>query len=246
MFDLRLLIVCALASAAAGCTDDPRERLRQRSEVMEMAHLQRVKGFLESEVPRRSDLQVFVSKSVIDQALRQVVPMELPIGQLGDVVLLVREVRTTFGNGYPRLELQASIKSPSRGIEADVTTLALLLLDAGATTPDTATLRLWIQDIAPAVGVGRFSFSAKGFWKDIAALAVVEKLGEPPALTVPLAATIPISAGGPTTVTIPTGNGSTVTGRLALPQITMTIRPILAGAVFLEDGVHFFFRTEIH
>jgi len=241
----RLWIACALASAAMGCSDDPRERMRQHSETTEMAHLQRVKDFLESDTPRRSDLHVFLSKSVINQALRQVVPLELPIREIGDAVLIVREVWTTFGNGYPRLEMQASIRSPSRGVEADVSTSALLVLDAAATTPAAVTLRVWIQDVAPSVRVGRFSDSAQGFWKAIANLLLAGGLGELPAFTVPIATTIPISAGGPTTVTVPTGNGSSVTGQLTLPRIPLTIRPMLSGAVALEDGVHFFFKTEI-
>lgn len=243
----RMSIACALASAVLGCSDDPRERMRQRSETAELAHLQRVKDFLESDAPRRSDLHVFLSKSVIDQALRQVVPLELPIREFGDAALIVREVLTAFGNGHPRLEMQASIRSPSRGVEVDVSASALLVLDAGATTPDTATLRVLIQDIAPSVAEGRFSHltQAQGLWKGIANLLLADGLGELPAFTVPLAATIPISAGGPTTVTLPTGNGSSVTGQLTLPRISLTIRPLLSGAVVLEDGLHFFFKTEI-
>jgi len=232
--------------AFVGCTDDPAQRLRLRSEATELTHLQRVKALLASDAVRRSDLHVFLSKGVIEQALRQVVPLELPLGQeFGDALLVVREVRAAFGNGYPRLELKASVRSASRGVEAEVITTALLLLDTGAGMPETATLRIAIQDVAPSVAVGGFNFSAAGFWKDLAASALADKLGELPALTLPMAATIPISAGGPTKVTIPTGNGSTVTGRLTLPQISMTVRPHLVGAAFLQDGVHFFYATAV-
>jgi hypothetical protein len=239
-------VLCATSVSLFASCSDPSSELANRRERAEMVQLAQLKTLLSTNGALDTDFQVFLSNDVLNQALKQIDAVDVPLRELDDAVLTISAVQTAFSNGYPALDLKVTVKSPKRSLNAQAVASAWLFLDvAPGGSINNSTFRVVLKDIAPAVSVGFFDFSLKGFWKDLAALAAQEKISNLPSFSVPLTAQTPFAFGGTSNLTFPTGNGSTVSGVLTVPTISGAASLALKHALFLEDGVHLYLAGDI-
>jgi hypothetical protein len=240
------VLVTVFLLLSLGCSRDPSADLRANREQAEAAQLGQVKALLSSPNElNASDIQVFIGKGVINSALQSIGTIDVAVPSLGDATLRLSDASVAFTNGYPAVNLKVQVRSAQRNISAGAVVSAVLFLDTAPTALANKTLQVSLTDIAPEISLGFFDFSLKGFWKDLTAAVVQKRLAELPAFSLPLNASLPLSGGGTSTVTMPTGNGSTVTGNLIAPSISANVGLKLAHALFLEDGLHLFLQTEI-
>jgi hypothetical protein len=241
------MLALLVAAAVAGCAWNPAAELEKRRVEVEVEHLVKVKDVLGAGVGGlKTDFKFFLSGKAINEALAQVGTVEIPLQNAEDAVLRIDKVSVAFSNGYPALALDASVSSAKRKVAVAVESRAALFIDASNGTLDNATMRVVIEEIAPRVTIPFYEFEIKGFWKDVLKATAQRSLNDLPSFSVPLAATMPAHFGGaPVTMTIPTGNGSSVTGNLSVPAVGSTVTLELKQALFLEDGIHLFLNAKV-
>lgn len=241
---LMVLIAGLLLTA---CGNDPAKELQEQREKAELEQLGQLKGLLTANnSPLDTDIQVFIGKDFLNQILQNIGQVNVPIPELGDTVLSISDAKIAFSNGYPAVSLRATVESAERKIKADVMTSAILLMDVGAGALDNSTVRLVVTGIAPTIKMSFFEFSLKGYWRDLANMAIQDKIKNLPKFSLPLSDAMPFSFGGaPMSLTFPTGNGSSVTGNLVTPKIASNVSGTLRHTLFLEDGLHLYLTAEV-
>jgi len=230
----------------SGCSRDPTAQLISTRNQAEFTELRQVEALLSStDELQSSDIQVFIGSGPINEALQKIGSVEIPLRNLGDTILTISDARVAFTDGYPAVSLKARVVSAQRHLSADAVASAILLLDASPNSLSNSTLRVELTDIAPRVTLGPLAFSLKGFWKELSAAVIRKELIGLPAFSLPLNTSLTLTGGGTTTVTMPTGNGSSVTGDLIAPSVSANIGVRLRHVIFLGDGVHLFLSTEL-
>ncbi len=145
---INVAVLCAISVSLLASCSDPSSELADRRERAEIAQLTQLKALLSTKGALDTDLQVFLSNSVLNQALKQIGAVDVPVPELDDAVMTVSDIRTAFSNGYPAVDLKVTVKSPKRNINGQAIASAWLFLDVapGGSVSNSA-FRVMLKDI---------------------------------------------------------------------------------------------------
>ncbi len=162
-----------------------------------------------------------------------------------DVEFTLNSIRMDFRAGSPEIQIDAKARDTDSGVQAAVKMDARLLLEPDADAPEKLNMRIVATDIVPELRWGIFNFAKASFVSDILALEAYKYTEKLPIITLPLAKDFTL--GNDTAVrqvTLPTGNGSSITGNVSTPGNKVDGSVVVQQIVFLNNGVHIFANVE--
>lgn len=196
--------------------------------------------------PAKYDFYLLLNRSVFDTVMTSFDGMTLAV-PAGDrmVDFTVSSLRMGFRPGNPEVTLVATARDRESGLEAGVDLDTRLLIERDTTQGDALFLRVVATRIVPRVSWGAFDFTRRRFVKRLLALEATKFTERLPRIELPVKSDFRI--GGPAstqTVTMPTGNGSTITGTISFPRTEQSGAVAVKHILSLRNGIHLFANVE--
>jgi hypothetical protein len=214
---------CLLVMSASGCGTSQQVKQLQlaqlRSADAETVAL--LNHFKSGELPpRKFDIYLFINKSLLDNVLAHANGLTLQLARPRNTVLRIGSLSTAFVGGHPELAVLATASNPDRHLAVTVAIDAHLDLVADPTQPDTLQARVVIENVVPNIRWGFFEIRKWRFSHDMATLELSRLAAQLPRFPIPISHDLTLATpAGKQTMTIPTGNGSSVTGEIHYPGV---------------------------
>jgi hypothetical protein len=233
---------CALAFAAlllGGCETYSRLAMQHHLQLLEERdRLTAIKRALAASPDLKAGTiaEAFVSTSAINQVLAGADGRDFSLPRTPDTIIHLVSIRAAFGDGYPRLRIEATARRGSTQVRLSIEAYLQAVIDTADL--DTAEMKVRLIDVVPDVKTGSFEFNLRGVARDVVKAKLYEYESRFPSFTIPLRREFRIDeAGGPQDAIVPIG-GSKVPVRITRPAISDSPALRAKRIVFLSDGIH--------
>jgi len=235
---------CALAFATlllGGCETYSRLAIQHHLQLLEERdHLSAIKRALAASPDLKAGTiaEAFISTSAINAVLAGADGRDFSLPRAPDTIIHLSSVRAAFGDGYPRLLIDATARRGNTQVHLRIEAYLAAVIDTADL--DTAEMKVRLIDVVPDVKSGLSEFKLRGVAKDVVQAKLYEYESRFPSFTIPLRREFRIDdAGGPQDAVLPIG-GSKVPVQIIRPAVSDSPAVRAKRILFLSDGIHVF------
>jgi hypothetical protein len=229
----------------AGCkTNTEKELAQQRLNVLsaEVDSLEAMKKDLTSRsgganpvVDGPGTVSIFLSRNLINSALKGASGVTLPVPNVKDATLTIKSVTADLKLGYPLVTVDAEATKKDIGLTVQVVGTALLetKIDSSASV---LTIKVRLEDLVPRAQWGMFDFKIGGFVKDVINAKASKELSNLATIQIPITTDIPL--GLPASQMPVRFPGATAI--ISTPALNISGHVTVSHILVLPDGLHIY------
>jgi len=180
-------------------------------------------------------VSIFLSKNLINSALKGAAGVTLPVPNVKDATLTIKSVTADLQLGYPLVTVDAEATKKDIGLTVQVVGTALLetKIDSSASL---LTLKVRLEDLVPRAKWGTFDFKIGGFVKDLIKAKASEELSNLATIQIPIATDIPLGLpASQIPVRFPGATANVIT-----PALNISGHVTVSRILVLPDGLHIY------
>jgi hypothetical protein len=240
---LHALALIFLLALLAGCKTNTEDKLaQQRLDVLkaEADSLEAMKKDLTGQGGANPALEgsgtvsIFLSKNLINSALKGVAGLTLPVPNVEGATLTIKSVSADLKLGYPLVTVDAEATKKDIGLTLQVVGTARLETKINSASPSQLIVNVRLEDLVPRAQWGIFDFKVRGFVQDLIKAKASEELSNLGTIQIPIATDIPLAV--PTTQVPVSFPGAQAI--VSAPALAVTGHVTISRILVLLDGLH--------
>ncbi|MGA7768516.1 MAG: hypothetical protein WCA27_20125 [Candidatus Sulfotelmatobacter sp.] len=240
---LSSLLICL--TLLAGCNTNTEEELaQQRLNVLkaEVDSLEAMKKDLTTQpggvnpvLDGPGTVSIFLSKNLINSALKGAAGVTLPVPNVKDATLTIKSVTADLKLGYPLVTVDAEATKKDIGLTVQVVGTALLetSIDPAASL---LTVNVRLEELVPRAQWGMLDFKISGFVKDLIKAKASKEINNLATIQIPIATDIPLGLpASQMPVTFPGAKAN-----ISTPALNISGHVTVSRILVLPDGLHIY------
>lgn len=181
-------------------------------------------------------VSIFLSKNLINSALKGAAGITLPVPNVEGATLTIKSVTTDLKLGYPLVTVDAEATKKDIGLTVQVVGTARLETKIDPAAPSLLTVNVRLEELVPRAQWGIFDFKVSGFVKDLIKAKASEELSNLATIQIPMATDIPL--GLPANQMPVSFPGATAI--VSTPTLSVSGHITVSRILVLPDGLHIY------
>ena len=180
-------------------------------------------------------VSIFLSKNLINSALKGAAGVTLPVPNVKDATLTIKSINADLKLGYPLVTVDAEATKKDIGLTVQVVGTALLETKIDSAT-SMLTVNVRLEELVPRAQWGMLDFKISGFVKDLIKAKASKELNNLAMIQIPIATDIPLGLpANQIPVTFPGAKAI-----ISTPALNILGHVTVSRILVLPDGLHIY------